>query len=69
MLGKSIIQSVFIRFVTEEDRVRGFAMLAKRARISSLPRQVYQVPLDGMALLESEHINYTRATNVEVKAQ
>jgi hypothetical protein len=62
------MQSVFIRFVTEEDRVRGFATLAKRARISSLPGQVYQVPLDGLGLLESEHINYRRATDDEVKA-
>lgn len=62
------MQSVFIRFVTEEDRVRGFATLAKRARISSLPGQVYHVPVDGLGLLESEHINYRRATDDEVKA-
>lgn len=62
------MQSIFIRFVTEEDRVRGFATLAKRARISSLPGQVYQVPIDGLGLLESEHINYRRATDAEVKA-
>ena len=62
------MQSVFIRFVTEEDRVRGFATLAKRARISSLPGQIYQVPLEGLGLLESEHVNYRRATDVEVKA-
>ena len=61
------MQSVFIRFVTEEDRVRGFATLAKRARVSSLPGQVYQVPIDGLALLESDHINYRRATDAEVK--
>jgi hypothetical protein len=60
------MQSVFIRFVTEEDRVLGFALLAKRARISSLPGPVYQVPLEGLQLLESEHINYRRATDAEV---
>jgi hypothetical protein len=62
------MQSAFIRFVSEEDRVRGFAALAKRARIHSLPGQVYQVPIDGLTLLESEHINYRRATDDEVKA-
>jgi len=62
------MQSVFIRFVTEEDRVRGFAALAKRSRISSLPGQVYQVPIDGLGLLESEHVDYRRATDAEVKA-
>ena len=62
------MRSVFIRFVSEEDRVRGFATLAKRARISSLPGQVYQVPIEGLGLLESEHISYRRATDDEVKA-
>jgi hypothetical protein len=50
------MQSVFVRFLTEEDRARGFAILAKRARISSLPGQVYQIPIDGLTLLESDHV-------------
>jgi hypothetical protein len=62
------MQTVFIRFTTEEDRARGFATLAKRARISSLPGQVYQVPIEALGLLESEHVNYRRATDAEVKA-
>jgi hypothetical protein len=62
------MRSAFIRFTTENDRVRGFATLAKRAQISSLPGQVYQVPIEGLQLLESEHINYRRATDAEVKA-
>ena len=39
------MQSVFIRFLTQEDRVRGFYELATRARISSFPGEVYQVPI------------------------
>jgi hypothetical protein len=62
------MQSIFVRFVTEQDRVRGFATLAKRARISSLPGHIYQIPIEGLQLLESEHINYRRATDDEVKA-
>jgi hypothetical protein len=62
------MQSVFIRFLSEEDRARGFATMAKRSRISSLPGQVYQVPIDGLTLLESDHINYRRATDDEVRA-
>jgi hypothetical protein len=62
------MQTMFIRFLTEEDRVRGFATLAKRAHISSLPGQIYQVPIDGIELLESEQINYRRAADAEVKA-
>ena len=62
------MKSVFIRFVSEEDRTRGFATLAKRAQISSLPGQVYQVPIEFLGLLESEHVNYRRATDAEVKA-
>lgn len=62
------MQSIFIRFVTEEDRARGFATLAKRSRINSLPGQVYQVPLDGLGQLEAEHISYRRATDAEVQS-
>ena len=62
------MQSIFIRFVTEEDRVRGFATLAKRSQISSLPGQVYQVPIEGLRILESERVGYRRATDDEVKA-
>jgi hypothetical protein len=61
------MQTAFIRFVTEEDRARGFATMAKRSRISSLPGQVYQVPIQDLPLLESENINYRRATDDEVK--
>jgi hypothetical protein len=61
------MQSVFVRFVSEEDRVRGFATLAKRTRISSLPGHVYQIPIEGLQILESEHIGYRRATDAEVK--
>jgi hypothetical protein len=62
------MQTVFVRFITEEDRARGFAKLAKRARISSLPGQVYQIAIDSLTLLESDHIKYRRATDDEVKA-
>jgi len=62
------MQSIFIRFVTDEDRARGFATLAKRSRISSLPGHVYQVPIDSLGLLESDHIRYRRATDDKVKA-
>ncbi len=61
------MQTAFIRFVTEDDRARGFAILAKRSRISSLPGQVYQVPIKDLQLLESENIYYRRATDHEVK--
>ena len=62
-----VMQTVFIRFVTEEVRVRGFAALAKRARISSLPGHVYQVPIERLGLLEAEYIHYRRASDSEVK--
>jgi hypothetical protein len=41
------MQSIFIRLVSERNRSRGFAPLAKRSRISSLSGQVYRVPIDG----------------------
>ena len=61
------MQSIFIRFVTPEDRARGFYELATRARISSLPGELYQVSIDALRLLEDQHIAYRRATDAEVK--
>lgn len=62
------MQTVFIRFLTNEDRVRGFYELATRSRVSSLPSQVYQVPIEALRLLDDQHVAYRRATDTEVKA-
>jgi hypothetical protein len=62
------MQTAFIRFSTQEDRVRGFYELATRAHISSLPGEVYQIPIDALRLLDDQHIAYRRATDAEVKA-
>ena len=61
------MQTVYIRFLSQDDRVRGFYELATRAHISSLPGEVYQVPIDALRLLEDQHIAYRRATDAEVK--
>jgi len=62
------MQTVFIRFSTPDDRVRGFYEIATRSRIGSFPGEVYQVPLDALRLLEEKGIAYRRATDAEVKA-
>jgi hypothetical protein len=62
------MQTIFIRFSTHEDRVRGFYELATRAHISSLPGELYQVPIDALRLLDDQHVAYRRATDDEVKA-
>jgi len=62
------MQTVFISFLTEDDRSRGFYELATRARIGSFPGQIYQVPMEALQLLEDLHISYRRATDEEVKA-
>jgi hypothetical protein len=64
----SKMKTVFIRFLSESDRARGFYELARRSRVSSLPDQVYQVPIEALSLLDDQHINYRRATDAEVKA-
>lgn len=63
------MQTIYIKFLTQEDRVRGFYELAVHARISSLPGEVYQVPLDALKVLEDQHIGYRRATDAEVPTQ
>src|SRR5207244_6657193 len=66
--GGRIMQTVCIRFLSQEDRVRGFYQLATRARISSLPDGIYQVPIDTLQLLEQQQIAYRRATDAEATA-
>ncbi len=62
------MQTVYIKFLTEAERARGFFELAKHSRIGSLPGQVYQVPREAVQILETLHIDYRRATDEEVKA-
>ena len=62
------MQTIYIKFLSDEDRVQGFYELATRARIGSLPGQVYQVPIEALPLLEKQQINFRRATDDEVKA-
>ena len=61
------MQTVYIKFLTEADRARGFFELAKRSRIGSLPGQVYQVPREALQILDAIHNDYRRATDAEVK--
>jgi hypothetical protein len=61
------MHTVYIKFGTEQDRARGFYELATRARISSFPDEVYQVPIESLRLLDDREINYRRATDAEVK--
>ena len=61
------MKAIFIRFLTREDRVRGFYEMATRASISSLPDEVYQVPTEALRMLEDQHIGFRRATDAEVK--
>jgi hypothetical protein len=62
-----VMRSVYIKFLTEEDRVQGLFETAKHGRIASLPGEVYQVPRTVLGLLKDLHINYRQATEIEVK--
>lgn len=62
------MQTIYIKFLTQEDRVRGFYQMATRSRITSYPGEIYQVPLESLKMLEDQHIGYRRATDEELKA-
>jgi hypothetical protein len=62
------MQSVFIKFSTQDDRTRGFYELATKARVGSFPGEIYQVPLESLKILDEQHIAYRRATDAEGKA-
>jgi hypothetical protein len=61
------MQTALIKFLTEEDRARGFYELATKARIGSFPGPVYQVPIEGLKLLDDQGVGYRRASDAEVK--
>ena len=61
------MHTIYVKFLSGEDRTRGFFELATRARISSLPGEVYQIPMESLKLLDDKGIGYRRATDVEVK--
>ena len=61
------MQTTYIKFLTHDDRIRGFYELATQSRINSLPGEVYQVPLEALKILEDQRIGYRRATDSEVK--
>ena len=61
------MQTIYIKFLCEDARIRGFYELSTQSRIASLPGGVYQVPLEGLKLLEKQRISYRRATDQEVK--
>jgi hypothetical protein len=61
------MQTVFIKFGTQDDRVRGFYELATKARVGSFPHEIYQVPIEALKLLDDQRIAYRRATDAEVK--
>ncbi len=61
------MQTIYIKFLSEADRATGFLEVAKRARISSLPCHVYQVPIAATTILDDIHVDYRRATDAEVQ--
>ena len=62
------MNSVFIKFLTREHQVRGYYLLATRARVSSFRDDIYQVPIHALELLNAEGITYRRAPDAEVQA-
>jgi hypothetical protein len=52
------MHTVFIKFSTQDDRVRGFYELATKARIGSFPDEIYQVPVEALRLLDDQQIAY-----------
>lgn len=62
------MQTIYIKFLTDDDRVNGFYEMATHARITSFPGAVYQIPIEALRLLDQQHVGYRRATDEEVKA-
>jgi hypothetical protein len=54
-------------FCPKDDRAKGFYELITRARVASLPDEIYQVAIDALKLLENQQFAFRRATDEEVK--
>jgi hypothetical protein len=61
------MQTIYIKFLNDADRAKGFFELAKSSGISSFPGHIYQVPLESLEVLAALHIDYRRARDAEVK--
>jgi hypothetical protein len=64
--GDSLMQTVFITFLSQADRVRGYYELATRSHLRSLPGAIYKVPMEALKLLEDQRIGYRRMLDAEV---
>jgi hypothetical protein len=67
-MRNDFMQCTFIQFASQADRVRGFYELATRARIDSLPGEVYRVRVDALPLLDEKGIRCQRISHPEAKA-
>ena len=62
------MQTVYIKFISQEHREKGFYELVTHARVASFPGHLYQVPISALALLEKENIGFRRATDAEIRS-
>jgi hypothetical protein len=60
------MKTIYIKFNSRAEQVRGFYQLATRAWVTSLPDEIYKVPIDSLQILDNQYISYRRATDEEV---
>ena len=60
------MKTVYIKFNTRDDEVRGFYQLVTKARVTGLPDGIYSVFFDSLHILDAQHISYRRARDEEV---
>jgi len=57
------MKTIYIKFNSRTEQVRGFYQLATRAWVTSLPDEIYKVPIDSLQILDNQYISYRRATD------
>ncbi len=60
------MKTVYIKFNTRDDEVRGFYQLVTKVHVTGLPDSIYSVFSDSLHILDARHISYRRATDEEV---
>ncbi len=62
------MQLIFSRFATREAPVQGFNARVTRGRVTSLPDDIKQVPINALDMWDAAGISYREATDDEVEA-
>lgn len=61
------LKNAYIKFASETDSAEGFDEIIKHSHCSRLSNDIYCVPWESLAMLDARDVNYTFATDEDIK--